>query len=123
MIRSVYFLLVLFSCSSAEQQGIEQIDAQKLLELQESGFQVVDIRTKREYDQGHIPGVLHIDYLSNDFMQKMEGQDKSTPLIIHCASGGRSGKAASALQKAGFKLIYDYSGGFSDWKSKGLEVE
>lgn len=123
MIRSIYFLLILFSCSSQEQGTIEKIDAEKLIELQTSGIEVIDVRTKNEYDQGHIPGVLLVDFLSSDFMQKMEARDKSVPIIIHCAVGGRSGKAASMLQNAGFKKVYDYSGGFSDWKSKGLEIE
>ena len=123
MIRTIYFLIVLFGCAAPAQEGIETIDAKKLIELQDSGVPVVDIRTLREFDQGHLPGVVHIDYRSQDFLQRMQDLDMSKPVIIHCASGGRSRNAAVMLQKAGFKTIYDYSGGFADWKSKGLKIE
>ena len=123
MIRFIYFLFILVGCSNQEPQGIENINAEKLKELQQAGIPVIDIRTKKEYDQGHIPGVMHLDFFSSDFLEKIKAQDLSKPIVIHCASGGRSGKAAKMLQDAGFKMVYDYSGGFSDWKSKGLEIE
>lgn len=124
MIRAIYFLFVLIGCSTvSDQQSTEVIDAQKLMELQTEGVLVIDIRTKNEYDQGHIPGVLHIDFLADGFMDEMKKQDSTKPVIIHCASGGRSGRATKMMKDAGFKTIYDYSGGFSDWKAKGLKIE
>lgn len=123
MIRPIYFLLICFACTAQSPQGVEKIDADQLIELKDSGVIVVDIRTKKEYDNGHIPGVLHIDYFASDFMDQIKSLDQTKPIIIHCAVGGRSGKAAQKMQKAGFTTIYDYSGGFSDWKLKGLEIE
>ncbi|WP_370087127.1 rhodanese-like domain-containing protein [Ekhidna sp.] len=123
MIRTIYFLFALFACSAVEQEPIEVISANKLIELQKEGTVVVDIRTQEEYDEGHIPGVLHIDFLADGFLDRMKSQDMDAPIVIHCASGGRSGKASKMLSEAGFKKIYDYSGGFSDWKSNGLDIE
>lgn len=123
MKQTIYFLIVLFGCTSAAQKGIEVIDAKKLIELQEKGIVVVDIRTKKEYDQGHIPGVEWIDFFSDDFLIQMKKKDLKEPIIIHCAVGGRSAKAANMLKEAGFSVIYDYKGGFADWQSKGLEIE
>ncbi len=121
--RFIYLLIILSGCTTSDQSGIEIIDSIKLRQLQEDGVQVVDIRTKKEFDNGHIPGVMHIDFMSSDFMNRMNEFSVSEPIIIHCASGGRSKKASDMLQKAGFELIYDYSGGFADWKSKGLKIE
>lgn len=123
MIRSIYFLTlsVLFFCSQV--QGVSVIDAEQLKQLKSEGIVVVDIRTPQEYNQGHIPGVTHIDFRGNDFLANMDQFDKSKPIIIHCASGGRSATASSQLLKAGFTTIYDYSGGFSDWKQRGEEIE
>ena len=53
----------------------------------------------------------------------MESLGIDDPIVIHCASGGRSQKASDMLKEAGFKKVYDYSGGFTDWKAKGLEIE
>ncbi len=123
MFRTIYFLFVLFACSSVDQEPVQTISADKLTKLQSDGVVVIDIRTKKEYDDGHIPGVIHIDFLSDGFLDQMKSQNMDEPIIIHCASGGRSGKASKKLIDAGFKQIYDYSGGFSDWKSKGLKIE
>lgn len=121
--RAFYFAIVLLFCLGCQQQGIISIDAEKLTELQSDGILVVDIRTPEEYNQGHIPGVKLINFRDNDFLAQMNELDKSKPVIIHCARGGRSGNAANQLIKAGFTTIYDYSGGFNDWKAKGLEIE
>ncbi len=123
MIRTLYFLILIYSCSSDFQDSIEVIEANKLSELKANGVLVVDIRTQQEYDQGHISGVEHVDFFRADFMEAMAQFDKNKPMIIHCAKGGRSEKAALKLKEAGFVKIYDYNGGFSDWKLRGLEIE
>ena len=116
-------MVVLFGCTSNAQQSVLKIDSDRLLELKDSGVKVVDIRTQKEFDQGHIPDVIHISFNDPDFLTKMSKLNKQEPVIIHCAKGGRSQKAGDLLEQAGFDLIYDYSGGFVDWKSKGLEIE
>jgi len=84
----------------------------------------VDVRTKKEYSAGHVPGViLNFDYLGLRFMQQMGSLDKTQPVAIYCAKGGRSGKAAALLQENGFQKIYDYAGGFTDWESTGKAIE
>ena len=45
----------MLSCSMSDQQSSGVISAEKLIELKAEGIKVVDIRTKGEYDQGHIP--------------------------------------------------------------------
>ncbi|MEQ8906558.1 rhodanese-like domain-containing protein [Ekhidna sp.] len=121
--RTIYFLFVLLGCSTVSQEPIEIINAEKLISLKGRGVTVIDIRTPNEYENGHIPGVIHLDFMQSGFLDKIKEQKLNEPVIIHCASGGRSGKAAKMMKEAGFKKIYDYSGGFSDWKKKGLEIE
>ncbi|SNS69826.1 Rhodanese-related sulfurtransferase [Ekhidna lutea] len=123
MIRTLYFLFVLFGCSVNEQNTIEVVQSERVVELQKEGVIIVDIRTPEEYSKGHIPGVKHINFFESDFLEQMKGLGLDNPMIIHCASGGRSGKASKLLKEQGFKKVYDYSGGFSDWNSKGLKVE
>ena len=124
MIRTFYSFFLLVAILSCQQTNTSKISAEQLKSLQKDGILVVDIRTEKEYQAGHIPGVdKNVDYLKDDFLQRMEAFDKSQPIIIHCAKGGRSGKATTLLQEAGFVTIYDYVGGFSDWKSRGEEIE
>lgn len=123
MIRGIYFLLIVASCASANQEAVEIINAERLAELQTEGVLVFDIRTPDEYKNGHIPNVIHVNFFDTNFIEQVKELNLSESIVIHCASGGRSAKAAKKLSEAGFIKIYDYSGGFNDWSSKGLKVE
>jgi rhodanese-related sulfurtransferase len=123
MVKSICFIFILFACQSVTQDQIESINAERLKELQKEGVEVIDIRTPGEYLDGHIVGVPNIDFMSSDFEELISLRDKDKPLIIHCASGGRSKRAAEQLSELGFTKLYDYSGGFSDWKRRGEEIE
>src|SRR4029077_9259041 len=66
------------------------------------GTVVLDVREPEEYDQGAIPGAVHIP--RGHLESKIEGQvaDRSTPIIVQCASGVRSAFAAKTLQDLGY---------------------
>ncbi len=68
---------------------------------------VVDVRTPQEYDGGHIKGSLNIP-LGNIGNRAADLKTKNVPVICVCASGMRSGQAASILKKNG---IESYNGG------------
>jgi len=121
LFHSFAVFILLLSC---QQINSSQINADQLKELQEKGVVIVDIRTNKEYQAGHIPDVeLNIDYFKSDFLEQMKALNKEEPIVVHCARGGRSGKAVKLLRKEGFLEIYDYVGGFNDWKSRGEKVE
>ncbi|MEO9868855.1 rhodanese-like domain-containing protein [Ekhidna sp.] len=122
MIRLIYFLVIFYGCTSERQEVVAIVQSEELLELQSQGIKVVDIRTLDEFNAGHIPDVIHIDFFAENFLEKMSALNVDQ-VVIHCASGGRSGKASKILQKAGFKKVYDYSGGFNEWKTKGLKID
>ncbi len=44
------------------------------------------------------------------------------PVIVYCAAGGRSPRAAAAMVKLGFTQVFDYAGGMNDWKRKGKKT-
>ena len=50
-------------------------------------------------------------------------QDKSTPILVYCAAGGRSSRAASLLRARGYAESFNLSGGISAWEDAGLPVE
>ncbi len=83
---------------------------------------VLDIRTPDEFSKGHIEGAINIDYLADGFDAKIEELDKTTPYVMHCASGGRSGKSLSKFEASGFEKIYHLKAGFSGWEAGGLPV-
>lgn len=78
----------------------------------EGGAHVIDVRTKGEFGSGHYPGAVNIplDSLAAQ-MKKLGALDR--PLVVYCASGGRSAQAAAQLRAAGFTDVTD-AGGLSN---------
>ena len=76
--------------------------------LSQNGAQIIDVRTKAEYQQGHIKGSVNIplNNLSNNF-SKLK---KDKPVITCCASGMRSSSAKNILRSNGFTEVYNGGG-------------
>lgn len=83
---------------------------------------LVDIRTPKEFQEGHIEGATMIDWENRTFKGLVEKLDKSKPTMIYCRSSNRSSKAASALQAMGFQNIYNLKSGLKGWSLSGLPV-
>lgn len=91
--------------------------------IQESGMQILDVRTPSEVAEGVVEGSTHINIHDSDFKGKVTSQlDKSKPVVVYCLSGGRSANAASKLSDMGFTNIFNYTGGMSEWKAKGKNL-
>ena len=119
-----YFSTILAFLVSCQSPQVEIIDAAQLKALQQSGVEVIDVRTAGEYAAGHLPGVgKNIDFFDRNFLEKMKEINEEQPIIIHCKKGGRSSKAAQLLIANGFTKVYDYAGGYSDWVNRGERVE
>ena len=58
-----------------------------------------------------------------DLRSQVSKLNKSKPVVVYCAAGGRSAGAAKVLKGLNFEEIYNYTGGFNDWKSRGEDVE
>jgi molybdopterin/thiamine biosynthesis adenylyltransferase/rhodanese-related sulfurtransferase len=83
----------------------------------------IDVREGDEWQEGHLPGAVHIP---RGFLEsRVEGvaPEKSTPIVLYCASAARSAFAAKTLQELGYETVYSLAGGFTDWKRNGLEIE
>jgi GrxC family glutaredoxin len=83
---------------------------------------VVDVRTEKEYQQGHVMNSLHIPLgVLDDRMQDLQAY-KNSALVMVCRSGARSGQAASKLKKQGFTDVHNMSGGMLAWERAKLPV-
>lgn len=84
--------------------------------------QLLDVRTPQEWEAGKIVSSNCINYNDAAFKQQIEKLDKNKPVFVYCAAGGRSSKAAPILQQAGFKYIYNLTGGgYKDLANAGLK--
>jgi sulfur-carrier protein adenylyltransferase/sulfurtransferase len=80
---------------------------------------ILDVREPDEYEQGAIPGALHIPRGHLEGQIEGRAPDKSRPVVVHCASGFRSAFAAKTLQDLGYADVASLAGGFNRWKDEG----
>lgn len=114
----------LLACTSGSSQSID-INADKVESLLQSdkSIQLVDLRTPLELQAtGFIDGAQNININGPDFSAQISKLDKNKPVMVYCAAGSRSGRAAPQLVKMGFTKVYNYTGGMNDWKSKGKKT-
>lgn len=113
-----FFALLLFTagCTQPLIKKINVQEAQSLMKTEAGRLQIVDLRTPGEIEAtGTLPGAAIMDFTSPAFLNKTGKLDKSRPVLLYCASGGRSAEAAEQLNQAGFELVYDMSPGMSGW--------
>ena len=84
---------------------------------------IVDVRTRGEYEAGHVPGAIHVP-----FYTLLVGQDevpgpRDRLLVVYCEHGPRAGVARLALRLAGFTDVRYLDGHMSGWKRRGLPRE
>ena len=84
---------------------------------------VLDVRTKKEFDAGHIPGAVNIDVNAPDFDEKVAKLEKNKTYLVHCGAGVRSVKACEKMGKLEFPKLVNLEGGFKAWEKAGKPVE
>ena len=82
---------------------------------------VVDVRARSEWDEGHIPGAVHVPL--STLQQHVAEVPKGTPVILQCGGGGRSAVAASVLRSHGIHDVMNLTGGIERWRKEGLPIE
>lgn len=75
-------------------------------------FALIDVRTSAEYQEGHIPTALNIDY--REITDALADGDRDRPIVLYCRSGNRASTAESALRSIGYTQIVNF-GGLRDW--------
>ena len=82
---------------------------------------LVDVRERDEYEQGYIPGAVHIPRGNLESRIENTVSDRNAPVILYCAAGNRSAFAAKTLHELGYTDVVSLAGGFSGWKQNGHE--
>jgi len=104
---------------------IENVDATAAAALLADGEEIVvlDIRTPEEYAQGHIAGAVNIDFKGEGFASELAELDRDQRYLVHCRSGGRSGRSLPQFEKLGFHSVYHLDSGLLGWIEAGQPVE
>ncbi len=111
--------------NSETKHHITSKEALKLLEKNKS-IVILDVRTPREFSQGHIKGAINIDVTNRDFVANVKKINKPNQIyLVHCRTHNRSKVAIKYMLANGFvaKNIYQMMDGFSGWSANGLPIE
>ncbi len=95
---------------------LEQIEAQ-------TAPVILDVRSAREYSEGHIPGAINIEFRQLPKRLSELPSTKGQPIVIYCETGVRAAVANATLQNAGYTPIFQLTGHMKAWRSKGLPIE
>ncbi len=85
--------------------------------------QVLDVRSAAEVSGGTLPSALHVSIGDPAFQQRVHELNKAQPVLVYCAGGFRSRKAAAALKKWGFTNIQHLHRGYESWRMSGFPIE
>jgi rhodanese-related sulfurtransferase len=92
--------------------GIKQIGPREL--DQKKGIMLLDVRSDREYSEGHIPGAVHVPL--PEIGERVKKLKKDKELVVYCRNGNQSIWAIKRLMGMGYKNLYNLKGGYSAWK-------
>jgi rhodanese-related sulfurtransferase len=114
----VFFLfwLIGLSCNAGAQKQDVDVNAFEH-QITNKDVQILDVRTPDEYAGGHIKNAMLANWVNKDeFTERVKYLDKTKPVLVYCASGGRSSQASQWLASNGFKQVENLTGGFNQWK-------
>ena len=126
MIRFLIFIMLLCApvLSEAQQKGrIEVLDADAFeVKTQHIKAELIDVRTRAEFAEGHLKGARNIDWNGTDFKAEVKKFPLYQPVFLYCAGGFRSKEAAEWMQQFGFLNIIVLEDGYDHWKELGKQV-
>ena len=126
MSKSLFILMLsilgFMGCTAQNGSSIDSKEAYGLIKA-DSNITILDVRTAKEFADGHVAGAVNIDVNQTDFAQKIDELDRSKTYIVYCRSGRRSRKAVGIMAAKGFKNLYNVSDGFVGWNKNGLPFE
>ena len=123
-ILATTILLSIFSVLQAiEPVDTKPVKIERAVNQLTDGAQLLDVRTKEEWNEGHIKGATLVTVTEEGFLDKAKAAlDSKKPVVVYCRSGKRSAMAAEQLRTAGF-TVYDLDGGITAWTAAGKPVE
>ncbi len=108
--------LILCACTTENEVGDEmggvyqRITADEAKEMMVEGNLIVDVRTEKEYNEGHIEGALLVPLADIEAGKLELLPDKEQVLLVYCRSGNRSMTASEILIEEGYTNVYDFGG-------------
>ncbi len=103
---------------SAAGPALDTLGATRL--INDTGAVVLDVRSPAEFSAGHLPNARNIPLA--ELPKRAAELPANKPVLVCCAAGNSSGRAAGMLRKAGRKDVFNLAGGLRSWREAGLPV-
>jgi molybdopterin/thiamine biosynthesis adenylyltransferase/rhodanese-related sulfurtransferase len=84
---------------------------------------LIDVRERDEWEEGKIPGAIHVPRGNLESRIEAAVADRDTPILLYCAAGSRSAFAAKTLGELGYTNVTSLAGGYTEWKRAGFPWE
>ena len=124
-----FISLIIAGVLAGVSNGAEEVAKDQPIKIEqaaakiEAGAQLLDVRTKEEWAEGHLKGAKWVPLAEEGFVEKAKAVlDPKKPVVVYCRSGGRSAKATKLLRDAGFTTVHDMAGGIVAWEKEGKPV-
>lgn len=88
----------------------------------QSDVTLIDVRTKEEFDAGHISGAENIDFYAEKFADNLNKLDKDKKYAIYCRSGNRTGQTMELMKQLGFKNVSELKNGIVAWQGDNMSL-
>ena len=98
---------------NALNRGRKILTSQELIQNRTS-FTVIDVRSNKDFEKGHIEGAINIPL--GDLREKTSEISKDEPIVVHCNKGVTGNAAQNLLINLGFTTVYNLSGGYKEYK-------
>ena len=123
MVRIIFFSLIfIFSCEFFNPTEVNIISDNQFLEIQDTDYTLIDVRTTEEYESGHIQNALNFDFYSESFQKDILTLEKTSQIILYCRTQNRSTKTADFLKENGYREIKVIEGGITSWVKNGNDL-
>jgi molybdopterin/thiamine biosynthesis adenylyltransferase/rhodanese-related sulfurtransferase len=99
--------------------GFRSVDVATAVDLAAQGYRIVDVREPYEWDQGHVAGATLVPLAELPQRAAADLPDRDERLLVHCAVGARSGRAAAWLAQAGYANVVNLDGKIAEWEARG----
>ena len=83
----------------------------------------VDVRSKAEFDEGHVPGAVHIPFWQMTKRWRELAVARDAAMVVYCGHGPRAYIAGSVLKRRGFTRVMYLTGHMTKWKALNLPIE
>ena len=106
----VLVLLTVWLINPVMAGGGDPEAAKKAWPMIESGALLVDVRSKAEFNKGHLEGAIHIEWDKTNALMQAIGMNTRRPVVFYCRTGNRAGKSIVTLKSKGYTNIFNATG-------------